>query len=134
MDILTKARLLQTTFLSGLLMSMGGVAYAQTNDEEPVAVPEAVEETTDEDDDRDEIVVTGSRLKKDTFSSVAPLQVINTDTAAEQGLLNPVEILQTSSVAAVRRLTQRFKGLFWITVPVQRPLTCADWAHRGHWS
>ena len=116
MDILTKARLLQTTFLSGLLMSIGSVAYAQTDDnvntgDDTVAeeVTETVDETYEPEDDN-EIVVTGTRLKRDTFSSVSPLQTISTEVTADAGLFDPAAILQKTEAAAGQQIDATFNG------------------------
>ena len=45
----------------------------------------------------DEIVVTGSRLKRSTYSSISPLQIITADISREAGLVNAADILQTST-------------------------------------
>ncbi len=58
----------------------------------------------------DEVVVTGSRLKRDTFSSIAPLQVINTDVSRAQGAIDPTTILQDTSVSAGQQIDLTFSG------------------------
>ena len=42
----------------------------------------------------DEVVVTGSRLKRTTFSSISPLQIISAGISREAGLINAADILQ----------------------------------------
>ena len=62
----------------------------------------------DADEDREEqqasgveqIVVTGSRIQKDTFSSAAPMEVVTTDMADVRGIADVASLLQTSTVAA----------------------------------
>ncbi|NNE59089.1 MAG: TonB-dependent receptor [Hellea sp.] len=103
-----KKLLLGTTLISGFAVFTATPTFAQTTDT-PVEVTTADDNADDEDDDN-EIVVTGSRLKKSTFSSVAPLLVIDTDLATDQGLLNPVEILQTSSTAGGQQIDSSFGG------------------------
>lgn len=101
-----KKLLMGSTLIAGFTVFAATPTFAQ---DAPVEnVPTTIEENDDDDDD--EVVVTGSRLKKDTFQSVAPLQVIDTEIAADQGLLNPVEILQTSSVAGGIQIDSTFQG------------------------
>ena len=103
-----KKLLLGTSVLAGFAaMSIAAPAYAQTAGDEPIAV-ETVEE--DQDDERDEVVVTGSRLKKSTFSSTSPLQVISTDSANQEGLFSPVEILQSNASASGQQIDSTFQG------------------------
>ncbi len=110
-DLNFKKLLLGTSLLTGMAM-FGAVtpAFAQT-DTETTAV-ETVEETVQEElkAKSDEVVVTGSRIKRDTFNSISPLQVIDTDFAADQGLFNPVEILQSSSTASGQQIDSTFQG------------------------
>ena len=109
MDILNKTRLLQTSFLTGLLFSMGTVAYAQTT-EDDTAVEQVPQQEEVVDEDGDEIVVTGTRLKKDTFSSISPLQTISTEVSQDAGLFDPATILQTSEAATGQQIDATFNG------------------------
>lgn len=99
-----KDLLLGSTLLIGTSFGVTNTAFAQ--DAEQINVP--AEETVEED--RDEVVVTGSRLKRDTFNSISPLQVIDAEIAADQGLFSPVEILQTSTTAAGTQIDSTFQG------------------------
>ncbi|HEY3812501.1 MAG TPA: TonB-dependent receptor [Caulobacteraceae bacterium] len=47
-----------------------------------------------------EVVVTGSRIRKNEYNSAAPIQVLSGDTASLEGLANTAEILSTSSLVA----------------------------------
>ncbi|RPH11291.1 MAG: hypothetical protein CBC61_003265, partial [Alteromonadaceae bacterium TMED101] len=68
------------------------------------AQEEAIETTTIEavaDDSAEanlgpveEVVVTGSRLRSSTYSSISPLQIIDAEFQREVGLINADEILQ----------------------------------------
>ena len=109
MDILNKTRLLQTSFLTGLLFSMGTVAYAQTTDDD-AAVEQVPQQEEVVDEDGDEIVVTGTRLKKDTFSSISPIQTISTEISQDAGLFDPATILQTSEAATGQQIDATFNG------------------------
>ena len=48
----------------------------------------------------EEIVTTGSRIRKDTFSSAAPMDVVLTEEAAVRGISDVATMLQTTTVAA----------------------------------
>lgn len=70
-------------------------------------------EATDEDTEvraTDEVIVTGSRLKRDTFSSVAPLQVISGQVSREIGSIDPSTILQESTASAGTQIDITFQG------------------------
>jgi len=84
-----KLRLLQSTILGGFLAGMTATT-AIAQDTAPPAEPEAAEELVEElieDQTGGDIVVTGSRIKRDTFSSLAPLQVIDFDESRDLGIL-----------------------------------------------
>ena len=101
MNILDKTRLLQTSILSSLIMGIGGVAYAQVEQ-----VPAAVDEDFGE---ADEIVVTGSRIKRDSFTSTSPLQVLDGETISEAGFIDLGEALRTTSVVQGIQLDSQTK-------------------------
>lgn len=48
----------------------------------------------------EEVVVTGSRIKKDAFSTSAPMDIIDVDVASVQGIANVGQLLQSSTLAA----------------------------------
>lgn len=73
--------------LAGGSMLTGGPVLAQ--DEEGAASP-AIEE----------IVTTGSRIRKDAFTSSAPMDVIDVGNASIQGIANVGELLQRNTAAA----------------------------------
>ncbi len=58
----------------------------------------------------DEVVVTGSRLRRDTFSSISPLQIITTEFAKEAGLIDAADILQGSTAATGQQIDLTFQG------------------------
>lgn len=89
-----------------------GTAYAQEEGsiEEQVVPgqtesPEAYEQAPIE-----QIVVTGSRIRRDEFTSSAPIQIITTDKSALAGLINSAEILQNSAVATGQQIDDSFSG------------------------
>ena len=83
-------------------------AYAQDADDAADQVIELVEEV--EEEESDTIIVTGSRLKKDTFSSFKPLQIIDFKETREVGLLDTIQILQTNEAAAGIQIDSSFGG------------------------
>jgi outer membrane receptor protein involved in Fe transport len=48
----------------------------------------------------EEVLVTGSRIKRDAFSSSTPVDIINTDVSAAQGVADIGELLQSTTIAA----------------------------------
>jgi len=58
----------------------------------------------------EEVVVTGSRLRRDTFSSISPLQIITTEFAKEAGLIDAADILQGSTAATGQQIDLTFQG------------------------
>ena len=59
----------------------------------------------------EEVVVTGSRLRRDTYSSIAPLQVITGQVSREIGQIDPATILQESTSSAGAQVDITFTGL-----------------------
>ncbi len=82
-------------------LALGSSAVAQQQEEEvigpsapPVEEAEA-QETTDE-----EIVVTGSRIRRSTFTSASPVQILDAGLAREVGLIDTAEFLQQADSAS----------------------------------
>ena len=69
---------------------LSGTALAQAIEDAEEAKSDAIEE----------IIATGSRIRKDVFSSSSPMDVIDIDEASVQGIANVGELLQNSTVAA----------------------------------
>jgi iron complex outermembrane receptor protein len=89
-------------FILGVFLACaGGVASAQTDEEESAAV-----DLIDSDEDEiEEITVTGSRLKRNTFTSVSPLQVVDGETARDLGLIDAQDILTNTTVISGQQNT-----------------------------
>jgi len=98
MNILDKTRLLQTSILSSLFLGFGGIAYAQV-DPIPTEV-EQIEDEVDEfaEEDGDEIVVTGSRVKRSEYTSISPIQIVSGEIARDLGLVEAGDILRQTTV------------------------------------
>ena len=96
---------------TSLLVGFSTPAFAQdAPTAEELATQVVTQPVADEEEERDEIVVTGSRMKRDTFSSISPLQVIDFGEQAGVGLIDPVSILQTSESAAGQQIDSSFSG------------------------
>jgi len=87
MNILDKTRLLQTSMLAGLMMGLGGTAYAQVEQ-----VPAAADEEFEEGD-ADTIVVTGSRIRRPDLDTVFPTTVVSTETIDKAAFTNIADAL-----------------------------------------
>jgi iron complex outermembrane receptor protein len=72
------------------------------------------EDVVDEDDeeavDLGRVVVTGSRLQRETYSSISPLQIITAEGSREAGLIDSAEILQKSTASAGQQIDLSFSG------------------------
>ena len=90
----------------GLMASAGALAQEQ---DAPIAVEEVTEEDL-EDRTGDVVVVTGSRIRRDAFTSIAPVQVITGDTAREIGFVDTAGLLQSSVQASGVQIDNTFNG------------------------
>jgi iron complex outermembrane receptor protein len=72
------------------------------------------EETADkafsDDETIEEIVVTGSRIKKDTFATTTPIQILSTEDAQRIGILSISELLQKSTVSSGEQIDGSFNS------------------------
>jgi len=75
-----------------------------------MAQDESDDATADDDEGTEEIIVTGSRLKRDTYSSISPLQIITGQVSREVGLIDAADILQQSSAASGQQIDLTFQG------------------------
>ena len=102
--------------LSSCLIAFSPQILAQEDDEaaEEEEVPAAEEVVLPADDGEpmaDElVVVTGSRLKRDTYSSIAPLQIITAEVSREAGLLDAGDILRESTATGGNQVDLTFQG------------------------
>ncbi len=93
--------------VAALCLAVSPAVLAQEEDEEEDQ-PTVVEADAGE---IEEVVVTGSRLKRDTYSSVAPLQIITAEVSREAGIIDASEIVQKSSVSQGQQIDVTFAGL-----------------------
>ncbi|MDE0190034.1 MAG: TonB-dependent receptor [Gammaproteobacteria bacterium] len=88
-------------------LSIAPTALAQEDEEDEEDQPAVVEDASGA---IEEVVVTGSRLKRDTYTSVAPLQIITGEVSREAGVIDAEEIVQKSTVAAGAQIDVTFSG------------------------
>ena len=76
------------------------------------AQDDAMDDEAEAEDDEavEEVIVTGSRIKRDTYSSIAPLQIITGQVSREVGLMDVGQILQESTAAAGEQIDLTFNG------------------------
>ena len=80
-------------FLTSVLAGVLGLASAPG-----LAQDGSAGETANDDDDV--VVVTGSRLRRNEFTSASPVQIVTAEEATLEGLVDAAEMLQGSSVAS----------------------------------
>jgi iron complex outermembrane receptor protein len=110
-----------TVLASTALIFAGSASYAQEAIESE-DVEASSSESEQVDSSVEEVVVTGSRLKRSTFSSISPLQIITAEISREAGLLNAAEILQTSTSAGGQQVDLTFSGFVLDNGPGSRTL------------
>lgn len=110
-SIFDRERLLRSTILAGFAAAGLAIspAYAQDQEEDE---DEQSEEQAAAAGEEDTIVVTGSRIRRNAFASVAPLQVIDAQEIRDAGLIDTAQILQTTSVAQGVQIDNVVAGAF----------------------
>ena len=91
---------------ASLFLLAGPAAFAQ-DDSDSDETDDVVEQ---DDEVYDEVTVTGSRLKRDTYSSISPLQVITGQISREVGLIDAGDILQESTASSGQQIDLTFQG------------------------
>jgi iron complex outermembrane receptor protein len=108
-------------FASSVLLFAASISYSQeTIESEEVEADSSDSEQVDSS--VEEVVVTGSRLKRTTFSSISPLQIITAEISREAGLLSAADILQTSTSAGGQQIDLTFSGFVLDNGPGSRTL------------
>jgi iron complex outermembrane receptor protein len=95
-----------TTFRLGALAIGSGALALMAGIQQAIAQPAPEGEA-------DEVIrVTGSHIRRDEFTSTAPIQVITAESASMEGLISTADVLQSSSIASGSvQLNNRF-GLY----------------------
>lgn len=102
---------------SAIAFVVAGPAWAQDAGDQPEgqAEEDPAEVTTDASGrasapQQGNITVTGSRIVRDTYSSISPLQVLSTENQQAVGAFDPAQILQRSAAAAGTQIDATFNG------------------------
>ena len=85
--------------VSAALLTFGSAGWAETADDSS---------EIDESELIEEIVVTGSRIRRDEFSSAAPVQIIDGAASREIGLIDTVRLLQNATQATGTQIDSSF--------------------------
>ena len=105
--------LLATTTIAGFIALAPSAGFAQTTEEEttPPAADAPPATTPSDVTEVEGLVITGSRIRRTEFTSPSPVQVITADSSTLEGLVDPAEILQTSTVASgSQQINNTFTG------------------------
>ncbi|PHR61278.1 MAG: TonB-dependent receptor [Robiginitomaculum sp.] len=94
-----KLTLLTSSLLSSSFLLFSAQAFAQETPPVDAETSEAIIDL-EADDTMDNIIVTGSRIRRNEYTSSAPVQIINTEASSLAGLMTASDILQGASVAA----------------------------------
>ncbi len=96
-------------FTSASTIAIFSAAAAQEADDTSIIT---IEDDNDivTDAARDVVVVTGSRIRRDEFSSIAPVQVLDGDLSREIGLIDATNLLQSSVQATGVQIDNTFNG------------------------
>lgn len=97
---------------SAIAFVVAGPVWAQDAEEQPREDEEQVDVGTDAKGRTKEgsITVTGSRIVRDTYSSISPLQVLTTENQQAVGAFDPAQILQRSEAASGQQIDATFQG------------------------
>ena len=98
---------------SAIAFVVAGPVWAQDADQPQDDEEEEVDVTTDAKGRTSQggnITVTGSRIVRDTYSSISPLQVLSTENQQAVGAFDPAQILQRSEAAAGTQIDATFQG------------------------
>jgi iron complex outermembrane recepter protein len=99
-----RARLRESSALAGSVLAaflIAAPAFAQDAQPAPQTdEEEAAQEEAQEGIQLGDVIVTGSRIPQNEFTSPSPLQVLTTERAEQRGLSDTAQLLQSSTLAA----------------------------------
>ena len=87
-----------------LALTLSHAAHSQVTQSDD----EGEESRAEEEQVIDEIVVTGSRIRRDEFSSAAPVQIIDGQASRELGLIDTATLLQSATQATGTQIDSTF--------------------------
>jgi iron complex outermembrane receptor protein len=91
------------------MIALGAGASALAQDE-TVEEIEEIDEEIEEVQQGDTVVVTGSRIRRNEFNSIAPVQVISGEVSRDLGLVDAAAILQDATASTGQQIDQTFNG------------------------
>lgn len=104
--------LLATTMVAGMVLAFPSFAAAQSQQAEDE------EDRAQQATEVEAIVVTGSRIRRSEFTSSQPVQIITSEEATLEGLVDTAEILQGSTIAATSgQINNYFTGFVTVGGP-----------------
>jgi len=82
----------------------------------------------------EKVTVTGSRILRDTFNSVSPVQVITREETTLAGFNSTTSVLQSTAVTAGgSQINNAYGGFVVDGAPASTQSRCADWAPPAPW-
>ena len=101
--------LLATTFIAGLAVFAPSFAMAQS--QTPQTPPAEEEEDEQAASNVGDVVVTGSRIRRNEYTSTQPIEVITAEESTLEGLIDPAQILQGATAAGTaNQINNNFTG------------------------
>ena len=94
--------------LAACILLFSPLNLAQTDT--VVTTEDVADAAEEEDDDIEEVVVTGSRIRRDAFSSAAPVQIIQGAISREVGLIDTAALISSTTQAAGAQIDSTFTG------------------------
>jgi len=76
----------------------------------PMSHSEEANENEEAEAESNQIVITGSRLQRQTYTSLAPLQVITAEASREAGLIDAADIIQGAGASSGQQIDLTFSG------------------------
>ena len=96
------------------VLSSAALAQNPQSETPPPEVGSSIEVSEDDDAKNsleiEEVMVTGSRIKRSEFSSLAPIEVIRMEVAELSGLLSATDILQSSNLTSGVQIDDSYGG------------------------
>jgi iron complex outermembrane receptor protein len=106
--IITKLALISSLWV----LSSAALAQNPQSETPPPEVGSSIEVSDDASNnlELEEVTVTGSRIKRTEFNSLAPIEIISMDNSALAGLLSVTDILQSSNLSSGTQIDDSFGG------------------------
>ena len=83
---------------------------AQTDSETVVSTEDVAATAEEEESEIEEVIVTGSRIRRDAFSSASPVQIISGELSREVGLIDTAALISSATQATGAQIDSTFTG------------------------